>query len=58
MTPPDHLQAIVNTAGFHFAMIEQGGKWERGWPGSGSGILRLTPETTFALRATACPQTG
>jgi len=23
--PPDHLQAIANTAGFHFAMIEQGG---------------------------------
>jgi hypothetical protein len=25
LTPPDHLQAIANTAGFHFAMIEQGG---------------------------------
>ncbi len=23
--PPDHLQAIANTAGFHFAFIEQGG---------------------------------
>ena len=23
--PPDHLQAIANTAGFHFAWIEQGG---------------------------------
>jgi hypothetical protein len=23
--PPDHLQAIANTAAFHFAMIEQGG---------------------------------
>jgi hypothetical protein len=23
--PPDHLQAIVNTAGFHFGFIEQGG---------------------------------
>jgi hypothetical protein len=23
--PPDHLQAIANTAGFHFATIEQGG---------------------------------
>ena len=23
--PPDHIQAIANTAGFHFAMIEQGG---------------------------------
>src|SRR5437764_677560 len=25
LTPPKHLQAIANTAGFHFAMIEQGG---------------------------------
>ncbi len=25
LTPPTHLQAIANTAGFHFAMIEQGG---------------------------------
>jgi hypothetical protein len=25
LTPSDHLQAIANTAGFHFAMIEQGG---------------------------------
>jgi hypothetical protein len=25
LNPPDHLQAIANTAGFHFASIEQGG---------------------------------
>lgn len=25
LMPPDHLQAIANTAGFHFATIEQGG---------------------------------
>jgi hypothetical protein len=25
LIPPDHLQAIANTAGFHFAFIEQGG---------------------------------
>jgi hypothetical protein len=25
LTPPDHLQAIANTAGFHFGTIEQGG---------------------------------
>jgi hypothetical protein len=25
LTPDDHLQAIANTAGFHFAFIEQGG---------------------------------
>jgi hypothetical protein len=25
LTPGDHLQAIANTAGFHFAFIEQGG---------------------------------
>jgi hypothetical protein len=25
LAPADHLQAIANTAGFHFAMIEQGG---------------------------------
>lgn len=25
LSPGDHLQAIANTAGFHFAMIEQGG---------------------------------
>ena len=25
LMPPDHLQAIANTAGFHFASIEQGG---------------------------------
>jgi hypothetical protein len=25
LTPPDHLQAIANTAAFHFAFIEQGG---------------------------------
>ncbi|HEY2084141.1 MAG TPA: ferritin-like domain-containing protein [Verrucomicrobiae bacterium] len=25
LAPGDHLQAIANTAGFHFAMIEQGG---------------------------------
>jgi hypothetical protein len=25
LDPPDHLQAIANTAGFHFAFIEQGG---------------------------------
>ena len=25
LTPDDHLQAIANTAGFHFATIEQGG---------------------------------
>ena len=25
LTPPDHLQAIANTAGYHFAFIEQGG---------------------------------
>ena len=25
LMPTDHLQAIANTAGFHFAMIEQGG---------------------------------
>src|ERR1043165_4458182 len=25
LNPPDHLQAIANTAGFHFAFIEQGG---------------------------------
>jgi hypothetical protein len=25
LKPPDHLQAIANTAGFHFAFIEQGG---------------------------------
>ena len=25
LTPPNHLQAIANTAGFHFAFIEQGG---------------------------------
>jgi hypothetical protein len=25
LMPPNHLQAIANTAGFHFAMIEQGG---------------------------------
>jgi hypothetical protein len=25
LAPSDHLQAIANTAGFHFAMIEQGG---------------------------------
>src|SRR5438876_4897634 len=25
LTPPDHIQAIANAAGFRFAMIEQGG---------------------------------
>jgi hypothetical protein len=25
LAPPDHLQAIANTAGFHFAWIDQGG---------------------------------
>ncbi len=25
LDPPDHIQAIANTAGFHFAFIEQGG---------------------------------
>ncbi len=25
LSPPDHIQAIANTAGFHFASIEQGG---------------------------------
>jgi hypothetical protein len=25
LSPPDHLQAIANTAGYHFAFIEQGG---------------------------------
>src|ERR1700745_1794179 len=25
LTPQDHIQAIANTAGFHFAFIEQGG---------------------------------
>jgi Ferritin-like domain len=25
LTPPKHIQAIANTAGFHFAFIEQGG---------------------------------
>jgi len=25
LTPSDHIQAIANTAGFHFAFIEQGG---------------------------------
>jgi hypothetical protein len=25
LVPPDHLQAIANTAGFHFAWVEQGG---------------------------------
>jgi hypothetical protein len=25
LTPPDHIQAIANTAGFHFCFIEQGG---------------------------------
>jgi len=25
LTPPNHIQAIANTAGFHFAFIEQGG---------------------------------
>src|SRR6266480_81393 len=25
LAPPDHMQAIANTAGFHFAFIEQGG---------------------------------
>jgi ferritin-like protein len=25
LNPPDHLQAIANTAGFHFVFIEQGG---------------------------------
>jgi hypothetical protein len=25
LDPPDHLQAIANTAGYHFAFIEQGG---------------------------------
>jgi hypothetical protein len=25
LTPPNHIQAIANTAGFHFATIEQGG---------------------------------
>jgi hypothetical protein len=25
LTPPNHLQAIANTAGFHFAFVEQGG---------------------------------
>ena len=25
LSPPDHLQAIANTAGFHFTFIEQGG---------------------------------
>jgi len=25
LTPPDHLQAVANTAGFHFGFIEQGG---------------------------------
>ena len=25
LTPPKHLQAIANTAGFHFAWIERGG---------------------------------
>ena len=25
LNPPDHIQAIANTAGFHFAFIEQGG---------------------------------
>ncbi len=25
LSPPDHLQAIANTAGFHFPTIEQGG---------------------------------
>jgi Ferritin-like domain len=25
LTPPKHLQAIANTAGFHFAWVEQGG---------------------------------
>jgi hypothetical protein len=25
LTPPDHLQAIANTAAFHFAWVEQGG---------------------------------
>jgi hypothetical protein len=25
LTPEEHIQAIANTAGFHFAMIEQGG---------------------------------
>jgi hypothetical protein len=25
LAPPDHIQAIANTAGFHFAWVEQGG---------------------------------
>ena len=25
LSPPDHSQAIANTAGFHFPTIEQGG---------------------------------
>jgi len=25
LSPDDHIQAIANTAGFHFAFIEQGG---------------------------------
>jgi hypothetical protein len=37
LIPPDHIQAIANTAAFHFATIEQGGttftrRWRRGQP--------------------------
>ena len=34
LSPPDHLQAIANTAGFHFAWIEQGGTSARYTHGS------------------------
>src|SRR6266704_2868096 len=53
LSPPDHIQAIANTAGFHFAFIEQGGTSV--YP---SLAQRVTdPEVLFFFNDTATTET-
>ena len=54
LTPHDHIQAIANTAGFHFAFIEQGGtslypRWR-----SGSTIRRCCGSCSASARPRRC----
>ena len=54
LSPPDHLQAIANTAGFHFAFIEQGGTSLYPSLASGSRTPRCCASCSASARPRRC----
>jgi Ferritin-like domain len=54
LSPPDHLQAIANTAGFHFAWIEQGVPAFTPHSPSGSPIARCCASCSASAAPKRC----